>query len=69
MNFYNNKLKAKKFNSIHTFFLINGKKKKFKVKEININNKPRIIDSKFGSGLSTNFNIILTFFKCLIFIR
>ena len=42
------------------------KKKKFKVKEININNKPRIIDSKFGSGLSTNFNIILTFFKCLI---
>ena len=68
-SFLEKTFKEKKFNSIHTFFLINGKKKKFKVKEIDINNKPRIIDSKFGSGLSTNFNIILTFFKCLIFIR
>ncbi len=68
-SFLKKNLTEKKFNSIHTFFLISGKKKKFKVKEIKINNRPRTSESRFGSGFSTNFNIIFTFFKCLILIR
>ena len=54
-----------KFNSIQTKFLIKAKKNRYKIKEIPILNKPRLINSKFGNGIITNFYIISVFFRSL----
>ena len=58
-----------KFKSIHTEYLIKASKRKFKIKQVNINNKPRIFNARFGSGFSTNLYIIFTFFKCLFLVN
>tara|TARA_Y100000992_G_C21265953_1_gene493961 strand:- start:1449 stop:2093 length:645 start_codon:yes stop_codon:yes gene_type:complete len=57
------------FNYISTELLIKGKKRKIKITELKIKNKNRLDESRFGSGILTEFKIVLTFIKCVVFIK
>jgi len=61
--------KPANYNFIGTEYLIKAQKKKIKIKEIMIKNKPRKDHSRFGEGFSTNLSIIFTFFKCVLLIK
>tara|TARA_B110001452_G_scaffold251450_1_gene240526 strand:+ start:435 stop:1088 length:654 start_codon:yes stop_codon:yes gene_type:complete len=56
------------FDSINTELLIKAKKNKVNIKEVMIKNKFRKGQSRFGEGIKVNLFIILTLFKCIIFI-
>tara|TARA_B100000941_G_C28501010_1_gene554213 strand:+ start:101 stop:748 length:648 start_codon:yes stop_codon:yes gene_type:complete len=57
-----------KFDSINTELIIKGRRTR-SIKHLEIKNKSRKDTSRFGDGFLVNINIILTFFKCLIFIK
>ena len=57
------------FDSINTELLIRAKKNKIDIKEIMIKNKFRKDQSRFGEGLKVNLFIVLTLFKCILFIN
>ena len=57
------------FNYISTELLIKGKKRKIKINELKIKNKNKLDETRFGSGILTEFKIFLTFIKCVVFIK